>query len=1738
MSPYPAIHRNGACTGSLWKSHSRIISNSNPLPKADEGSSPTAAAALLSLDGFLAEANERQRAHEFCVLVGNTMWSFSDVWAYAKGDPPTSEIKIVGASAWNPPSIATKKSSFLTPQKGSPNKDFGNLSSELSSPAVKSADFLLVTYSGTHVRCSAPTPFDKDVWLAALHAGLEGNILDNRIETLAVLSRQRSNSSKQKGNKRSNDNGQYQKIESFEATGHSCRGLRSRTKSGMLVQTAIDLAMEAFQSEILTQTIVPPLPKVDARNARLAHLKSKRNGSIHSYDGYNITSEQASCHKTGYRSPCDDWSSPPSEIHCTACGKYPPEHAMRIDAAPLPEYGMEVRVDLCHDCSIAQGVLRHVRYLGWLYEVESSGRAAILVAWEEVKEVMDRIQWENAGLDSDEEESTNERTCARVESNRQNGLTSINFGSPNKEEGLEKEMSDVALDDSENGRSDGGLYESFPPPPPFLPKTEAEIHNDEACADALLDLVCTGSFVEYRQRSSVLDSLCHGLESGGRGFAPEFLETIEEFAQAAESTFFFGVELECEDGADNAAMHHRQRVGLKKEAFKVAGDMSAAIKLLYEYALPPDRGLLPQIKRYSPNQLRDNSDMLAAILEFFLDLCDEGQLEAVSFFWPQLCHIHMQMLPPRGVEEMIRVELMEDFLLTVATRYSVHLALDLVWGLTADLEESLSSSNCHPTSRLRRFAVLRFVSELESLLFDFEGGWGGGGVSLNGMLSPSDHQAGQLRGAMSVLQLYRRFGSHYLTRSVRLEKLKAEALEALGEYPSSIDESSQVRADIAKNAAYFSSHISFARKLGDIAEKLRFMDISKRSRVLELEFKELNASGKILGGDPLNRPVAGKVYKAVNIPINEGHVFRSKERTPVLFLTELVPEILPSQVCKDIIEPISTKNGDSSYIETDNSTEISSPQEDDPASNTDEDACNENSRPVSEGNQIGMKVQDSSSSSMTSTDNFVTSHDMDGVSIEDECDTDEPATDEVENPIAEAIEDLVSKVIEADEKQMAHEDVADDGEASQSSTTDDQHPNGHANEMKITKSSFGNEEPATDDKVDDKFSCPHTPSFHRRNVSESLYSSMTHGVLAHTPRASEATTVTKEGKEMITDMIADLIENKHMQLPSLDVDARKRTASMDNVLDSKREAFDRSHVQENIMSPVTNASSDQPIDSDEVTAPVSDASEGPNVKMPPGIKRENKTKISALGSVYSNSGNNDSTEFSRSAGIHLSADKQFRRDVLFAIMERGMRGSNVIARGAANAARRAVQTMDRNRAIALMNESTGGGSQDNHSVERVNRPTSVNRNSSDITISASIDEDEVMEALRLLIIQNRVAQENLSAGNAARSSEAIPAPIDPDTPERGQKGVDAGEVDHRLAGCGRISSSVLSALRLWKGGIVSNGELLELVQKDLQFIKQSAIFGSTDERKLIEDSAFWGRFSFGERWAEKKARLAASSPHGSLPGWDLAGSIVKSNDDLRQEAFVMQLIELCAEAFQTAGLDLWIHPYKIVATGRSTGIIECVRNAMSFDSLKKRPGYGTEGLLGHFQRMTEIAADPYKALHEAKENFVRSLAAYSLMSYLFLFKDRHNGNLLLDTAGHVIHIDFGFVFGIAPGGSFSLEQSTPFKLTEEMLEVMGGLESPLFSEFVTLFCCGFLALQAHADTFLTVVEITCKGSNFHCFDGKDPDEIVSKLRERFCPELNKSQTVAYALDLIKFATTSYGTKQYDYFQYLSQGIAT
>ena len=57
------------------------------------------------------------------------------------------------------------------------------------------------------------------------------------------------------------------------------------------------------------------------------------------------------------------------------------------------------------------------------------------------------------------------------------------------------------------------------------------------------------------------------------------------------------------------------------------------------------------------------------------------------------------------------------------------------------------------------------------------------------------------------------------------------------------------------------------------------------------------------------------------------------------------------------------------------------------------------------------------------------------------------------------------------------------------------------------------------------------------------------------------------------------------------------------------------------------------------------------------------------------------------------------------------------------------------------------------------------------------------------------------------------------------------------------------------------------------------------------------------------------------------------------------------------------------------------------------------------------------------------------------------GQILLDTEGRLIHIDFGFILGMAPGGNFALE-TCPFKLPTEYVDVMGGLESQVRCPYI------------------------------------------------------------------------------------------
>ncbi|KAL5145929.1 Phosphatidylinositol 4-kinase beta 1 [Glycine soja] len=287
----------------------------------------------------------------------------------------------------------------------------------------------------------------------------------------------------------------------------------------------------------------------------------------------------------------------------------------------------------------------------------------------------------------------------------------------------------------------------------------------------------------------------------------------------------------------------------------------------------------------------------------------------------------------------------------------------------------------------------------------------------------------------------------------------------------------------------------------------------------------------------------------------------------------------------------------------------------------------------------------------------------------------------------------------------------------------------------------------------------------------------------------------------------------------------------------------------------------------------------------------------------------------------------------------------------------------------------------------------------------------------------------------------------------------------------------------------------------------------------------------GELFEVKKERIRKASIHGNLPGWDLRSVIVKSGDDCRQEHLAVQLISHFYDIFQEAGLPLWLRPYEVLCTSSYTALIETIPDTASLHSIKSR--YPNISSLREFFIAKYQENSPSFKL--AQRNFVESMAGYSLVCYLLQVKDRHNGNLLMDEEGHIIHIDFGFMLSNSPGGvNF---ESAPFKLTRELLEVMDsdaeGIPSEFFDYFKVLCIQGFLTCRKHAESIILLVEML-QDSGFPCFKGGP--RTIQNLRKRFHLNLTEEQCVSLVLSLISSSLDAWRTRQYDYYQRVLNGI--
>ena len=284
---------------------------------------------------------------------------------------------------------------------------------------------------------------------------------------------------------------------------------------------------------------------------------------------------------------------------------------------------------------------------------------------------------------------------------------------------------------------------------------------------------------------------------------------------------------------------------------------------------------------------------------------------------------------------------------------------------------------------------------------------------------------------------------------------------------------------------------------------------------------------------------------------------------------------------------------------------------------------------------------------------------------------------------------------------------------------------------------------------------------------------------------------------------------------------------------------------------------------------------------------------------------------------------------------------------------------------------------------------------------------------------------------------------------------------------------------------------------------------------------------FGTTFKEKSIKIKENSLFGNIQSHKIFRCIIKTNEDLRQEQFATQLINEFYQIFKQEKVNCWLNTYEIISTGNNSGLVEMINDSLSLDQLKQETNNISLKLFFEIFFDKKSKPDKYK---KAMNNYISSLAGYSLVCYFLQIKDRHNGNILLDRNGHLIHIDFGFLLSNSPGKGLKFE-TAPFKLTKDMVDVLEGENSEYFNKLKKYLKDGFKAIIKHKEKILILVEMMwCgHGKNLPCYEREQ--DTINELRERLEP---KEDDIVDTL--ISQSIGSWSTTVYDYFQYYVQGI--
>ena len=281
---------------------------------------------------------------------------------------------------------------------------------------------------------------------------------------------------------------------------------------------------------------------------------------------------------------------------------------------------------------------------------------------------------------------------------------------------------------------------------------------------------------------------------------------------------------------------------------------------------------------------------------------------------------------------------------------------------------------------------------------------------------------------------------------------------------------------------------------------------------------------------------------------------------------------------------------------------------------------------------------------------------------------------------------------------------------------------------------------------------------------------------------------------------------------------------------------------------------------------------------------------------------------------------------------------------------------------------------------------------------------------------------------------------------------------------------------------------------------------------------------FGKPISKNYEEIKSKSKFKNFKTLQIKNFIAKANDDLKQEMFAMQLIKIFDNIFKK--VDIYVSTYEILITSSDSGLIEFVPNTNSVDGiLKAIPEYWN--LNKFFRNFFHVN------FKQAQLEFANSLAGFCLLSYYLQIKDRHNGNILLDDKGRISHIDFGFILGASPKNLYF--EKAEFKLTQDYVDILDGLDSPMFNYFKSKIVQGIIECKKNYEILSTIIRIMSH-SNLNCYQSQNVDNLIKEFQAKFLLGYSEAKVKEFVDKMVQDSYENFWTKKYDYFQYLTNNI--